>query len=120
MILVSMPGSIATHPAVGPPSGSCRKNALPAPGTTGLYHVAFLYPDRKALAQAVARVLAAGIRLEGAADHGVSEAVYLSDPDGNGIELYRDRDRADWPREPDGQLKMVTERLDLRALLAEA
>lgn len=92
----------------------------PAPGTTGLYHVAFLYPDRKALAQAVARVLAAGIRLEGAADHGVSEAVYLSDPDGNGIELYRDRDRADWPREPDGQLKMVTERLDLRALLAEA
>ena len=92
----------------------------PAPGTTGLYHVAFLYPDRKALAQAVARVIAAGIRLEGAADHGVSEAVYLSDPDGNGIELYRDRDRADWPREPDGQLKMVTERLDLRALLAEA
>lgn len=92
----------------------------PAPGTTGLYHVAFLYPDRKALAQAVARVIAAGIRLEGAADHGVSEAVYLSDPDGNGIELYRDRDRADWPREPDGQLKIVTERLDLRALLAEA
>ena len=92
----------------------------PAPGTTGLYHVAFLYPDRKALAQAVARVLAAGIRLEGTADHGVSEAVYLSDPDGNGIELYRDRDRADWPREPDGQLKIVTERLDLRALLAEA
>ena len=92
----------------------------PAPGTTGLYHVAFLYPDRKALAQAVARVVAAGIRLEGAADHGVSEAVYLRDPDGNGIELYRDRGRADWPRGPDGQLKMVTERLDLRALLAEA
>lgn len=92
----------------------------PAPGTTGLYHVAFLYPDRKALAQAVARVMAAGIRLEGAADHGVSEAVYLSDPDGNGIELYRDRDRADWPRAADGSLTMVTERLDLRALLAEA
>jgi catechol 2,3-dioxygenase len=92
----------------------------PAPGTTGLYHVALLYPDRKALAQAVARVVAAGIRLEGASDHGVSEAVYLRDPDGNGIELYRDRDRADWPRGADGQLKMVTERLDLRALLAEA
>lgn len=92
----------------------------PAPGTTGLYHVAFLYPDRKALAEAVARVIAAGVPLEGASDHGVSEAIYLRDPDGNGIELYRDRDRADWPRNVDGTLKMVTERLDLRALLAEA
>ena len=92
----------------------------PAPGTTGLYHVALLYPDRASLARAVQAVLAAGIPLDGASDHGVSEAIYLRDPDGNGVELYRDRPEADWPRAPDGALAMVTRRLDLAGLLAEA
>jgi catechol 2,3-dioxygenase len=92
----------------------------PAPDATGLYHTAFLYPDRVALARAVKRVIAAGVALEGAADHGVSEAVYLSDPDGNGIELYRDRAPEDWPRDAMGQLQMGNARLDLRALLALA
>ena len=92
----------------------------PPPGATGLYHVALLYPDRRSLAEALRRVLDAGIELEGASDHGVSEALYLRDPDGNGVELYRDRDRADWPRDADGGLAMVTRRLDVRALLAEA
>ena len=94
--------------------------APPPPGSTGLYHVALLYPDRPALARALRRVLEAGIPLDGAADHGVSEAVYLRDPDGNGVELYRDRPRAEWPRDAAGGLAMVTRRLDLRALLAEA
>ena len=85
-----------------------------------LYHVALLYPDRPALARVLRRLLAAGIALEGAADHGVSEAIYLRDPDGNGVELYRDRPRADWPRDAAGGLAMVTEPLDLPALLAEA
>ena len=92
----------------------------PAPGTTGLYHTAILFPDRQSLAQAVQRVLDAGIQLEGAADHGVSEAVYLRDPDGNGLELYRDRPAAEWPRTPDGELAMTTRPLDLSALLGEA
>jgi len=91
----------------------------PAPGTTGLYHFAILYPDRRALATAVRRVLDAGIPFEGAADHGVSEAVYLRDPDGNGVELYRDRPEAEWPRAPDGTLVMRTEPLDLQDLLQE-
>jgi catechol 2,3-dioxygenase len=92
----------------------------PPPGTTGLYHVALLYPDRRSLAVALRRVLDAGIALEGASDHGVSEALYLRDPDGNGVELYRDRDRAEWPRDAAGNLAMHTRRLDVRALLAEA
>ena len=92
----------------------------PPPGHTGLYHLAILYPDRAALARALRRVRAAGIALEGASDHGVSEAIYLRDPDGNGVELYRDRAPEDWPRSTDGALAMVTERLDLDALLAEA
>ncbi|AYO82644.1 VOC family protein [Methylobacterium brachiatum] len=91
----------------------------PAPGTTGLYHLALLYPTRAALADALRRVEAAGIPLDGAADHGVSEALYLRDPDGNGVELYRDRPEADWPRDPDGGLRMVTARLDLDALRRE-
>ncbi|MGU3403516.1 VOC family protein [Methylobacterium brachiatum] len=91
----------------------------PAPGTTGLYHLALLYPTRAALADALRRVEAAGIPLEGASDHGVSEALYLRDPDGNGVELYRDRPEADWPRDPDGALRMVTARLDLDALRRE-
>ena len=90
------------------------------PGYTGLYHVAVRFPDRRTLAQAVRRVLEAGIRLQGASDHGVSEAVYLADPDGNGVELYRDRPREEWPRDPDGSVGMFTRPLDLGALLAEA
>jgi catechol 2,3-dioxygenase len=93
----------------------------PAPkGHTGLYHTAFLYPDCMQLADAVRRVVEAGYAIEGAADHGVSEAVYLSDPDGNGVELYRDRPEADWPRDGEGNLAMVNVRLDVEALLAEA
>lgn len=90
----------------------------PPRGTTGLFHVALLYPDRPSLARAVKAVLAAGIRLDGASDHGVSEAIYLRDPDENGVELYVDRPRAEWPRNPDGSLAMFTRRLDLAALLA--
>ena len=92
----------------------------PAPGTTGLYHVAILYPTRALLADALRRVLAAGIELDGAADHGVSEAIYLRDPDGNGVELYWDRPLEQWPRTPDGGLAMFTRALDLDALLAAA
>ena len=92
----------------------------PPPGTTGLYHVAILYPTRAQLADALRRVVHAGIALDGAADHGVSEALYLSDPDGNGLELYWDRPRAEWPRAADGSLEMTTRRLDLDALRAAA
>ena len=90
----------------------------PAPGGhTGLYHAAFLYPTRKALAEAFQRVLNAGVALTGAADHGVSEALYFSDPDGNGIEIYCDRDPAEWPRDADGQLTMVNAPLDIPDLM---
>jgi catechol 2,3-dioxygenase len=92
----------------------------PPPGHTGLYHTAFLFPDRASLGAAIKRVLAAGFALTGAADHGVSEAVYLDDPDGNGVELYRDRPKADWPRMVDGTLAMSNKRLDVDALIAEA
>jgi catechol 2,3-dioxygenase len=92
----------------------------PPPGTTGLFHVAVLFPSRMELARALQRVLAAGIALDGASDHGVSEALYLRDPDGNGVELYRDRPEAEWPRDPAGALAMYTRRLDVAALLAEA
>jgi catechol 2,3-dioxygenase len=92
----------------------------PPPGHTGLYHSAFLYPDRQQLARALRRVLDAGIKLDGAADHGVSEAVYLRDPDSNGVELYRDRPQTDWPLDEQGSLKMVNSPLDVAALLAEA
>ena len=97
------------------------KGGSPAPaGHTGLYHTAFLFPDRASLGAALQRVLDAGIPLDGSADHGVSEAIYLRDPDGNGVELYRDRAEADWPRDAEGHLQMSNSRLDLRALLAEA
>ena len=89
----------------------------PARGTTGLYHVAFLYPTRAELADALRRLLAAEVTLDGAADHGVSEALYLRDPDGNGVELYWDRPEEQWPRTPDGGLAMFTHPLDLDALL---
>ena len=91
----------------------------PPRASTGLYHVAVLYPDRAALGDALRRVLAAGVTLDGAADHGVSEAIYLRDPDGNGVELYRDRPRDEWPRTADGALAMDTRPLDLDALLRE-
>src|SRR5271167_1948211 len=93
--------------------------APPPPGTTGLYHVAILYPTRALLADALRRVLAAGVELDGASDHGVSEALYLRDPDGNGVELYWDRPKEKWPRTPDGGLAMFTHALDLDALLKE-
>jgi catechol 2,3-dioxygenase len=107
------------HHHIGLNTWESRGGAPPAPGTTGLYHVAILYPDRAALADALRRLVAAGITLDGAADHGVSEALYLRDPDGNGVELYRDRPEAEWPRDPDGALAMTTARLDVAALLAE-
>ena len=92
----------------------------PPPGSTGLFHAAFLYPDRPALGRALRGLRDAGIPLEGAADHGVSEAIYLRDPDQNGIELYRDRPDDQWPRLPDGSLAMFSRPLDLDRLLAEA
>jgi catechol 2,3-dioxygenase len=91
----------------------------PPPGTTGLYHTAILYPTRMALAVALQRVLDAGIPLDGASDHGVSEAIYLRDPDENGVELYWDRPKESWPRTADGELAMFTRRLDLNNLLNE-
>ncbi|HWN41968.1 MAG TPA: VOC family protein [Thermoanaerobaculia bacterium] len=91
----------------------------PPPGTTGLYHTAIRYPDRPTLADALRRLVEANISLDGAADHGVSEALYLRDPDDNGVELYRDRPREEWPRSPDGGVAMYTRPLDLRALMAE-
>ncbi len=92
----------------------------PAPGTTGLFHVAILYPTRAELGDALRRLIAAGIALDGAADHGVSEALYLRDPDDNGVELYWDRPVEAWPRTPDGGLAMFTKPLDLQALIEAA
>jgi catechol 2,3-dioxygenase len=91
----------------------------PPPGTTGLYHSAIVYPTRPALAAALRRVLAARISLEGAADHGVSESIYLRDPDDNGVELYCDRPRELWPRDARGHLAMYMRRLDMESLLSE-
>ena len=107
------------HHHIGLNSWESADGHPPAPGTTGLYHVAIRYPDRKTLADALRRLIEAGIPLQGASDHGVSEALYLADPDGNGIELYRDRPRSEWPFDAQGHLQMVTRRLDLDALLAE-
>lgn len=90
----------------------------PAPGTTGLYHVAILYPERAELADALRRIHSAGVPLDGAADHGVSEALYLRDPDGNGLELYWDRPQAEWPRTPEGEIAMFTRALNLSGLLS--
>ena len=109
------------HHHIGLNTWESQGGSPPPPGTTGLYHVAVRFPDRKALAQAVQRVIDADLPLEGASDHGVSEAIYLRDLDGNGVELYRDRPREEWPMTPDGtQVAMFTRPLDLRALLAEA
>lgn len=108
------------HHHIGLNTWESQGGSPPAAGSTGLYHVALLYPSRPALARALKRLIAAGIRLTGASDHGVSEALYLNDPDGNGLELYWDRPEVDWPRNPDGSLAMTTRRLDLDALLMEA
>jgi catechol 2,3-dioxygenase len=108
------------HHHVGLNTWESRDGPAPAPGTTGLYHVAFLYPSRAALARAYRRLLEHSIPLEGASDHGVSEALYLRDPDGNGIELYCDRPREAWPRDATGNLQMVTRGLDLESLLRAA
>ena len=97
------------------------RDGSPSPkGTTGLYHFAILYPTRAALADALRRLMQANVSLEGASDHGVSEALYLSDPDGNGVELYWDRPRELWPRDATGRTEMFTRRLDLEHLLTEA
>jgi catechol 2,3-dioxygenase len=105
------------HHHIGLNTWESQGGKTPAQGTTGLYHLAILYPSRATLADALRRLQAANIPLTGASDHGVSEALYLDDPDGNGVELYRDRPETDWPRDTDGHLAMTTERLDLDDLL---
>ena len=106
------------HHHVGLNTWAGRGAPRPPQGTTGLYHFAILLPDREALAATVRRVLEHGVELEGASDHGVSEAIYLRDPDGNCVELYRDRPEDEWPRGKDGGIQMHTRPLDLQALLA--
>jgi len=106
------------HHHIGLNTWESRGGKPPPPGTTGLYHAAILYPDRRALADALRRLIEHKIPLDGAADHGVSEALYLTDPDGNGLELYIDRYPADWPRDSNGELAMTTGPLDLEELLA--
>ncbi len=96
-----------------------RGGPPPAPGTTGLYHVAILYPTRRLLADALRRLIEARIPLEGASDHGVSEALYLRDPDDNGVELYRDRPKEEWPLNAQGKLEMTRDPIDLHDLLSE-
>lgn len=108
------------HHHIGLNTWSSRGGSPPPRGTTGLYHIAILYPSRAALADALRRLHDAGIPLTGASDHGVSEALYLNDPDGNGLELYRDRPEAEWPRDASGKLEMVSDPIDLEALLAAA
>lgn len=108
------------HHHIGLNTWESRNGSPPPPESTGLYHVAIRYPDRAALADALRRLVDARVPLEGASDHGVSEALYLRDPDGNGIELYWDRPRDQWPHNADGSVQMYTHRLDVDALLAEA
>src|SRR5437868_5024925 len=108
------------HHHIGLNTWESRGGSPPAPGTTGLYHTAILYPTKADLANAFKRVLGAGLELDGAADHGVSVALYLRDPDQNGVELYWDKDKADWPHGPDGKLAMVNARVDLKELLNQA
>lgn len=106
------------HHHIGLNTWQSKGGSAPPPGTTGLFHLAILYPTRAALADALRRLMKAGIPLTGASDHGVSEALYLDDPDGNGVELYWDRPQADWPRDAAGNLAMTTTRLDLKDLSA--
>lgn len=107
------------HHHIGLNTWESQGGSPPPPGTTGLYHTAILYPTRAALADALRRVMKAGIALDGAADHGVSEAIYLRDPDDNGVELYWDRPAEQWPRDENGRLAMFTRPLDLGKLLLE-
>jgi catechol 2,3-dioxygenase len=107
------------HHHIGLNTWESQGGGPPAPGTTGLYHAAILYPARASLAEALRRLLAHGVRIDGASDHGVSEAIYLRDPDGNGLELCWDRPREQWPRNADGSLAMSTDALDLESLLQE-
>ena len=107
------------HHHIGLNTWESKGGHPPAPGTTGLFHTAILYPNRAALADALHRVRAAGIQLDGASDHGVSEALYLRDPDQNGVELYRDRPQQEWPRHADGSLAMFTHKLDLDDLMRQ-
>lgn len=107
------------HHHIGLNTWESLDGSPPAPGTTGLYHVAILYPERADLARITKRLIDSGIALEGASDHGVSEAIYLRDPDGNGIEIYWDKAQTEWPVSADGELIMKSERLDLDALLTE-
>jgi len=107
------------HHHIGLNTWESEGGSPPPPGATGLYHLALRYPDRATLADALRRLQRAGIPLDGASDHGVSEALYLRDPDQNGVELYRDRPRSEWPRTPSGEIAMFSHRLDLDALLAE-
>jgi catechol 2,3-dioxygenase len=108
------------HHHIGLNTWESRGGSPPAPGTTGLFHLAILYPTRAKLADALRRLISADIPLDGASDHGVSEALYLRDPDENGVELYWDRPQEQWPRTADGELAMFTHRLDLRDLLRQA
>lgn len=108
------------HHHIGLNTWDSQGGAPPPPNSTGLYHAAILYPTRAALADALTRVLRAGLKLDGASDHGVSEALYLRDPDGNGLELYWDRPQDKWPRDANGKVAMISEPLDLDALLEEA
>lgn len=107
------------HHHIGLNTWESKGGSPPPPGTTGLFHTAILYPTRPALADALYRVLSAGIPLDGASDHGVSEALYLRDPDENGVELYWDKPREQWPVGPDGKLAIFTKRLDVEALLQQ-
>ncbi len=107
------------HHHIGLNTWESRDGSPPPKGATGLYHFAILYPTRAALADALRRLMQANISLEGASDHGVSEALYLSDPDGNGIELYWDRPKELWPRDENGQIEMSTRQLELSSLLGE-
>lgn len=113
-------GAGGYHHHIGLNTWESKGGTPPSRGHTGLYHTAFLYPDRTQLADALRRVTEAGFPIEGSADHGVSEAVYLSDPDGNGVELYRDRPEKEWPRDAEGNLKITNAPLDLEKLLSEA
>jgi len=108
------------HHHIGLNTWESHGGSPPPPGRTGLYHLAIVYPNRAELARALRKLVQSGVGLEGASDHGVSEALYLRDPDGNGVELYWDRPKEQWPRTPDGGLNMITRPLDLDNLLKEA
>ncbi len=113
-------GAGGYHHHIGLNTWESKDGTPPPPHHTGLYHTAILYPSRADLARVFKRVVDAGWEIDGAADHGVSEAIYFRDPDGNGVEIYRDRPQAEWPKDETGNLKMFNARLDLKALLDEA